>query len=109
MELETRLREMPEILEIAAFLQNFPFKRRLFGCDKADALDCFEQVTLKYEAIIAALLFQGGQALPAGQDRLRWYEENYPALQAEYQRLLQENMWLWAERTQSGWEHPYGT
>ena len=92
MKQDANLRQLPEIREIASYLRNMTFKRKVFGgCDPESVLNHLYQVTAQYETIISSLLAQGGNArqvreLQARLDRaqrdnamVRWYEESVRA------------------------------
>jgi len=92
MEQYAELKSIPEIQEIAAYLRNMKFKRKVFGgCDPESVLNHMYQVTAQYETIIASLLSQRGNARQVSelQARLaqaerdnamvRWYEESVRA------------------------------
>ena len=63
MELNSNLRHMPEIQNIAAYLREMTFRHKAFGgCDEESVLDHISNVTLQYEAVLSMLLTRGDQA-----------------------------------------------
>ena len=59
MEETNALRQLPEIQNIAEYLRNMTFRKKLFGgVDAESVLEHFSAVTLQYEAIISAYMQQ---------------------------------------------------
>lgn len=119
------IRQLPEIKDIAAYMRDMQFKRKVFGgYDGESVLDHFSQVSERFEAIIAAYavrseanarqafelqdaLEQMKQANAAWEKYCRelipWYEAKLAWLQAQNDRLQREIMGLWAQLEQRRW------
>jgi len=89
---------MPELQEIASYIQSISFDRKSFGgCDEKSVSGHISVIAKKYEAIISAMLIQNRQtAAQLEQDYaareqyalwlVHWYEQENAALREENQQ-----------------------
>ena len=107
------LLKIPAIAAIATYLRDMAFSRKLFsGCDYAEVLECFAEVTYRYNSVLESLLPMRAQAMKAYelQDKLEWASREYERLRqwhdyllAENEQLRQQAAMLHSELVQRGW------